>query len=71
MNKMKNYSIHPWAMHWWGFLFHAFLIIGIVQAVTGIGISNFSPMLWFLLSIACVLAMIWNVVVRILARILS
>ena len=68
MNKLKNYGTHPWAMHWWGFLFHAFLIIGIITAATKIMIANFTPMSWFLLSIVCILAMIWNVLVRMLAH---
>jgi len=71
MNKLTNYGTHPWAMHWWGFLFHIFLIIGIVTAATELIIASFTPMSWFLLAIACVLAMIWNVAVRTLARLES
>ena len=64
MQRYKNYSTHPWAMHWWGFLFHVALIIGIVTATTGFTIASFTPMSWFLISIACILAMIWNVLIR-------
>jgi len=71
VNKLTNYGVHPLAMHWWGFLFHAFLIVGIITAATKLTIANFTPMSWFLLAIACLLAMIWNVVVRILARLKS
>lgn len=71
MRKLTNYGVHPWAMHWWGFLFHVFLIIGIITAATDLTIANFTSMSWFLLAIVCLLAMIWNVAVRILARIKS
>jgi len=71
VTRLKNYGTHHLAMHWWGFLFHAFLIIGIITAATKLTIANFTPISWFLLSIACILAMLWNVAVRILARMKS
>lgn len=71
IEKFIDYATHPWAMHWWGFLFHVFLIVGIITAATKLTIAKFTPMSWFLLAIACILAMIWNVAERILASIKS
>ena len=71
MEKFISYVAHPLTMHWWGFLFHVFLIIGIITSATKLTIANFTPMSWFLLAIASMLAMIWNVTIRILASIKS
>ncbi|MFC2046907.1 hypothetical protein ACFLTK_01330 [Chloroflexota bacterium] len=71
MSKLKSYATHPIAMHWWGFLFHAFLILGIITAAMNLTIANFTPISLFLLAIICLLAMIWNVTLRILDRMKS
>ena len=46
----------------------ALLIVGIVTAALNKTFAGFTPIIWFLLALACYLGMIWVVLMRMLAR---
>ena len=68
MDDLTKLAAHPFFMWYFGGFGDALLIVGIVTAARGITIAGFTPMLWFLLAIACYLGMIWVVALRILAK---
>jgi len=49
----------------------ALLIVGIVTAGINATFAAFTPIIWFLLALACYLGMIWVALMRILARLES
>jgi len=68
MEKLTKWMTQP-AFTWYlGGLGDALLIVGIVTAAVNATFAAFTPVIWFLLAIACYLSMIWVVAMRILAR---
>jgi len=71
MDELTRLAARPFFMWYFGILGDALAIVGIVTAAMGITIAGFTPMLWFLLAIACYIGMIWVVALRILAHLES
>ena len=71
MKELTKLMVHPFFMWYFGIVGDALLIVGIVTAAMEVTIASFTPTLWFLLAIACYIGMLWNVVLRILARLES
>lgn len=71
MDNLTKLAAHPFFMWYFGILGDALAIMGIVTAATDVTIAGFTPMLWFLLAIACYLGMIWVVALRILVHLES
>ena len=71
MDELTRLAARPIFMWYFGILGDALVIVGIVAAATDVTIAGFTPMLWFLLAIACYLGMIWVVALRILAHLES
>jgi len=68
MDRLARLAIRPVFMWYFGIVGDILLVVGIVTAAMDLTVAGFTPMLWFLLGIACYLGMIWVVVLRILAR---
>jgi len=71
MDELTRLATHTWAMYYFGGLGDALVIVGIVSAVMDVTIAGFTPVLWFLLAIACYIGLIWVVALRILAHLES
>lgn len=71
MDQLTRFAAHPFFMWYFGALGDALAIVGIVTAVTETTIAGFTPMLWFLLAIACYLGLLWVVALRILVTLES
>ena len=71
MDNLTKLAARPFFMWYFGILGDALLIVGIVTAAMEVTIAGFTPMLWFLLAIACYLGMIWVAALRILTHLES
>ncbi len=71
MKKLTECMTRPACMCSLGSLGVALLIVGIVTAAINATFAAFSPIIWFLLALACYLGMMWAVLMRILARLES
>ncbi len=71
MKKLTEYMTRPACMCSLGSLGVAFLIVGIVTAARNATFAAFTPIIWFLLALACYLGMMWAVLMRILAQLES
>lgn len=71
MKKLTECMTKPAAIWCFGGLGDAFLVVGIVTAAINTTFAAFTPILWFLLALACYLGMIWVVTMRILSQLES
>ena len=68
MKKLAECMTRPACICCLGSLGVVLLIVGIVTAAINATFAAFTPIIWFLLALACYLGMIWVVLMRILAR---
>ncbi len=68
MKKFTECIAKPACLCCLGSLGFALLIVGIVTAAINATFAAFTPVIWFILALACYLGMIWVVLMRILAR---
>lgn len=71
MKEITKLMAHPFVMWYFGILGDALAIVGIITAAMEVTIAGFTPILWFLLAIACYLGMVWAVTLRILTHLES
>jgi len=71
MKKLMDWMTRPACICCLGSLGVALLIVGIVTAAINATFAAFTPIIWFLLALACYLGMMWAVLMRILARLES
>ena len=71
MKKLTECMTRPACICCLGSLGVVLLIVGIVTAGINATFAAFTPIIWFLLALACYLGMIWVVLMRILARLES
>ena len=71
MKKLVECTAKPACLCCLGSLGVVLLIVGIVTAAINATFAAFTPIIWFLLALACYLGMIWVVLMRILARLES
>ena len=71
MKKLTECMTRPACLCSLGSLGVALLIVGIVTAAMNRTFASFTPVIWFLLALACYLSMIWVALMRILARLES
>jgi len=67
MEKLMEWMTRPARIWCFGGLGKALLIVGIVTAVMGKSFGGFVPAYWFVLAFVFYLAMVWVVLMRILA----
>lgn len=71
MEKLTKWVTQSACIWCFGGLGDALLIVGIVTTAMNATFAGFTPILWFLLALACYLGMIWVVTMRILTRLES
>ena len=71
MKKLVECTAKPACLYCLESLGVVLLIVGIVTAAINATFAAFTPIIWFLLALACYLGMIWVVLMRILARLES
>jgi len=71
MKKLVECTAKPACLCCLGSLGVVLLIVGIVTAAINATFAAFTPIIWFLLALACYLGMIWVVLMQILARLES
>lgn len=71
MDILTRWVARPSFMWFFWFLGRILLLVGIVTAAIKVTIADFTPMLWVLLGIACLLGMIALGVLRILTQLES
>jgi len=71
MKKLVEWAIKPWCVWCLAGLGKLLLTIGIVTAAINKTFGGFTPILWFLLALACYLLAVLVVAMQILARLES
>lgn len=71
MDILTRWVARPSFMWFFWFLGRVLILVGIVTAAIKVTIADFTPMLWVLLGIACLLGMIALAVLRILTQLES
>lgn len=71
MDILTRWVARPSIMWFFWFLGRVLILVGIVTAAIKVTIADFTPMLWVLLGIACLLGMIALGVLRILTQLES
>lgn len=71
MKKLVEWWTKPWCVWCLAGFGKTLLIVGIITAATNKTFGGFTPILWFLLALACYLAAVLMVTMRILARLES